>query len=118
MSRRAVELALRWQCERGGEVVGLASQERVQQRPQPEDRVQQRLSDQSFVPQMTEQMEEVPKMVSQHVVQQRLVIPERVSARICWLSEVIEVSGTSSQDRSLQRTVEQNLDVWVEHEPA
>ena len=33
LSFRAVELALQGQCERDGEVVRLASQERVQQRP-------------------------------------------------------------------------------------
>ena len=40
--------------------------------------------------------------------------PERVSARICEQSWIINVAKTSSQDRSLQRTVEQMLDVSVD----
>ena len=38
LSFRAAELALQEQCEPGGEVVRLASLERVQQRPHPERR--------------------------------------------------------------------------------
>ena len=41
---------------------------------------------------------------------------ERISGRKCEQSEVIKV--TSSHDQIWQRTVEQNLDDWIEHEPA
>ena len=41
------------------------------------------------------------------------VLQERISERICEQSGVIEVSRTSSQDRILQRTVEQILDESV-----
>ena len=37
------------------------------------------------------------------------VVPERISERICEQSGIINVTKTSSQDRNLQRTVEQML---------
>ena len=40
-------------------------------------------------------------------------LQERISERICEHSGVIEVSRTSTQDRILQRTVEQILDESV-----
>ena len=65
------------------------------------------------------QLVEVPKMMSQNGIQRRTaeqivdfpaaVLPERVSERVCGHSGVIEVTKISSQDRNLQRTVEQIL---------
>ena len=52
-------------------------------------------------------------MVSQHDVWRRTVLIERISARICLLSEVIKVTETSSQAQTWQ--CKQSLDdTWHE----
>ena len=80
LSFRAVKLALQGQCERDGEVVRLASLERVQQRPHPERRFGEQHELLEVVVPEVEQLEEVPKTVSQSGP--ALVLPERITARI------------------------------------
>ena len=53
LSYRAVELALQGLCERGGEVVRVASQGRVQQRHPPE-RSSERFGEQNEIVEVTE----------------------------------------------------------------
>ena len=84
----------------------------------PQARGQQWPLQQRLVPEMVEQLVEVPKVRCQDGIQQRTaeqivalgapVLPERITERISEQSEVIEVTETSSQDRKLQRTVEQD----------
>ena len=91
----------------------------------PHGRVQQRSAEKiEDIPQYPEETVEMLKLVSQERVQQWTVdaprpqdtdvLPKRVSERISEQCGVIEVPETASQDRRLQRTVVQYLDVSVE----
>ena len=94
------------------ELLKLVSQERVQQRSA------EKMED---IPQYPEETVELLKLVSQERLQQRTVdaprpqdknvLPKRVSERIFEQGGVIKVPETASQDRRLQRTVEQYLGV-------
>ena len=113
-------------CDQSGviEVTKISSKDQTLQRTGDQilegfaqDRLQQRSFEQNIVPEMIEQLGGVPKTMSQNGTAEQIVdlpapvFPERISERICEQSGVIDVTKISSQDRKLQRTVEQMLAV-------
>ena len=116
LSFRAVELALQGQCERDGEVVRLASQERVHQRPPPE-RSSERFGEQNETVEVTEISsknqifqrtgDEILKDFAQDRVQQRLDEQSFVPQKMEQLEEVPKMMSHNGIQR---RTAEQIVD--------
>ena len=102
LSFRAVELALQGQCERDGEVVWLASEERVQQRLHPE-RSSERFGEQHDIFEVTkisskDQIlqrtgDQILKGFPQDRVQQRLVVPETMVEQLEEVPKMVSQSG-------------------------
>ena len=82
---------------------------RLQTRSRPRERVQQRSAERNEAQERVQQ-----RTVDAPRPHDKNVLPKRVSERISEQSGAIEVPETASQDRRLQRTVEQYLDVSVE----